>query len=113
MHCVTLTRISINAHAVSSSSRHYENMEESVRTRIAQIARNAIQEIDRTAQIVRTNEPSFSSARAERSSSSTSNETPSSSTSAGSRRVVTTQLGSQGRFCLPYPEFAMRETGTH
>ena len=26
-------------------------------------------------------------------------------------RVVTTQLGSQGRFCLPYPEFAMRETG--
>lgn len=28
-------------------------------------------------------------------------------------RVVTTQLGSQGRFCLPYPEFAMRETGTH
>jgi len=26
-------------------------------------------------------------------------------------QVVTTQLGSQGRFCLPYPEFAMRETG--
>ena len=54
-----------------------------MRTRIAQIARNAIQEIDRIAQIVRTNEPSFSSARAERSSSSTSNETPSSSISAG------------------------------
>ena len=46
MHCVTLT----------CSSRHYENMEESVRTRIAQIAPNAIQEIDRKAQIVRTNE---------------------------------------------------------
>ena len=83
MHCVTLTCMSINAHTGSSSSRHYENIEESVRTRIAQIARNAIQEIDRIAQIVRTNEPSFSSARAERSSSSTSNETPSSSTSAG------------------------------
>ena len=80
-----------------------------MRTRIAQLARNAIQEIDRIAQIVRTNEPSFSSAKAERSSSSTSNETPSSSTSAV--QVVTTQLGSQGRFCLPYPEFAMRETG--
>ena len=53
-----------------------------MRTRIAQIARNAIQEIDRIAQIVRTNEPSFSSARAERSSSSTSNDTSSSSTSA-------------------------------
>ena len=53
MHCVTLT----------CSSRHYENMEESVRTRIAQIAPNLIQEIDRIAQIVRTNEPSFSSAR--------------------------------------------------
>ena len=26
-------------------------------------------------------------------------------------RVVTTQLGSQGRFCLPYPEFAMQEIG--
>ena len=25
------------------------------------------------------------------------------------RPVVTTQLGSQGRFCLPYPAFAMRE----
>ena len=54
-----------------------------MRTRIAQIAPNAIQEIDRKAQIVRTNEPSFSSARAEWSSSSRSNETPSSSTSAG------------------------------
>ena len=54
-----------------------------MRTRIAQIAPNLIQEIDRIAQIVRTNEPSFSSARAERSSSSRSNETPSSSTSAG------------------------------
>ena len=43
-----------------------------MRTRIAQIARNAIQEIDRIAQIVRTNEPSCSSARAEWSSSSTS-----------------------------------------
>ena len=53
MHCVTLT----------CSSRHYENMDESVRTRIAQIAPNLIQEIDRIAQIVRTNEPSFSSAR--------------------------------------------------
>ena len=53
MHCVTLT----------CPSRHYENMEESVRTRIAQIAPNAIQEIDRKAQIVHTNEPSFSSAR--------------------------------------------------
>ena len=80
---MTLTCMSINVHTRSSSSRHYENMEESVRTRMAQIARNAIQEIDRIAQIVRTNEPSFSSARAERSSSSTSNETPSSSNSAG------------------------------
>ena len=61
MHCVTLTCMSINA----------RTLEESVRT--AQIARNAIQEIDRIAQIVRTNEPSFSSARAERFSSSTSN----------------------------------------
>ena len=34
-----------------------------MRTRIAQIAPNLIQEIDRIAQIVRTNEPSFSSAR--------------------------------------------------
>ena len=66
--------MSINAHTGSSSSRHYENMEESVRTRIAQIARNAIQEIDPIAQIVRTNEPSFSSARDERSSSSTSDD---------------------------------------
>ena len=41
----------------------HENMEESVRTRIAQIAPNLIQEIDRIAQIVRTNDPSFSSAR--------------------------------------------------
>ena len=51
LHCVTLTCMSINA----------RTLEESVRTRIAQIARNAIQEIDRIAQIVRTNEPSFSS----------------------------------------------------
>ena len=49
MHCVTLT----------CSSRHYENMEESMRTRIAQIAPNLIKEIDRIAQIVRTNEPSI------------------------------------------------------
>ena len=34
-----------------------------MRTRNAQIAPNLIQEIDRIAQIVRTNEPSFSSAR--------------------------------------------------
>ena len=51
MRCVTLTSISINA----------RTLEESVRTRIAQIARNAIQEIDRIAQIVRTNEQFFSS----------------------------------------------------
>lgn len=98
MHCVTLTCMSINAHTGSSSSRHYENIEESVRTRIAQIARNAIQEIDRIAQIVGTNEPSFSSARAERSSSSTSNETPSSSTSAGGS---TSSDHSTGQSVLP------------
>ena len=101
MHCVTLTCISINAHTGSSSSRHYENIEESVRTRIAQIARNLIQEIDRIAQIVRTNEPSFSSARAERSSSSTSNETPSSSTSAEGSASSDHSTG-QSRLVLPY-----------
>ena len=90
MHCVTLT----------CSSRHYENMEESVRTRIAQIAPNAIQEIDRKAQIVRTNELSFSSARAERSSSSRSNETPSSSTSAGGSTSSDHSTG-QSRPVLP------------
>ena len=100
MHCVTLTCTSINAHTGSSSSRHYENMEESARTRIAQIARNAIPEIDRIAQIVRTNEPSFSSARAERSSSSTSNETPSSSTSAGGSTSSDHSTG-QSRPVLP------------
>ena len=46
MHCVTLTCMSLNVHTGSSSSRHYENMEESVRTRIAQVARDAIQEIN-------------------------------------------------------------------
>ena len=90
MHCVTLT----------CSSRHYENMEESVRTRIAQTAPNAIQEIDRKAQIVRTNEPSFSSARAERSSNSRSNETPSSSTSAGGSTSSDRSTG-QSRPVLP------------
>ena len=103
MHCVTLTCMSINAHTGSSSSRHYENMEESVRTRIAQIARNAIQEIDRIAQIVRTNEPSFSSARAERSSSSTSNETPSSSTCA---RGSTSSDHSTGQFWPVLPSLS-------
>ena len=73
MHCVPVTCMS-NARTLDRVLP--------VRTRIAQIARNAIQEIDRIAQIVRTNEPSFSSARAERSSSSTSNDTSSSSTSA-------------------------------
>ena len=100
MHCVTLTCISISARTGSSSSRHYENMDESARTRIAQIARNAIQEIDRIAQIVRTNEPSFSSARAERSSSSTNNETPSSSTSAGGSTSSDHSTG-QSRPVLP------------
>ena len=71
-----------------------------MRTRIAQIARNAIQEIDRIAQIVCTNEPSFSSARAERSSSSTSNETPSSSTSAGGSTSSDHSTG-QSRLVLP------------
>ena len=94
MHCVTLT-------CISSSSRHYENMEESVRTRIAQIARNAIQEIDRIAQIVCTNEPSFSIARAERSSSSTSNETHSSSNSAGGSTSSDYSIG-QSRPVLPF-----------
>ena len=69
-------------------------------TRIAQIARNAIQEIDRIAQIVRTNEPSFSSARAERSSSSTSNETRSSSTNAGGSTSSDPSTG-QSRPVLP------------
>lgn len=46
-----------------------------------QIVQNAIQEIERIAEIVRTNEPSFSSARSEPSSSSTSNASSSSSTS--------------------------------
>ena len=100
MHCVTLTCMSINGHTGLSSSRHYENMELSVGTRIAQIARNAIQEIDRIAQIVRTNEPSFSSARAERSSSSTSNETRSSSTNAGGSTSSDPSTG-QSRPVLP------------
>ena len=90
MHCVTLTCMSINA----------RTLKESVRTQIAQVARNAIQEIDRTAQIVRLNEPSFSSARAERSSSSTSNETPSSSTSAGGSTSSDHSTG-QSRPVLP------------
>ena len=71
-----------------------------MRTRIAQIAPNAIQEIDRKAQIVRTNELSFSSARAERSSSSRSNETPSSSTSAGGSTSSDHSTG-QSRPVLP------------
>ena len=71
-----------------------------MRTRIAQIAPNAIQEIDRKAQIVRTNEPSFSSARAEWSSSSRSNETPSSSTSAGGSTSSDHSTG-QSRPVLP------------
>ena len=71
-----------------------------MRTRIAQIARNVIQEIDRIAQIVRTNEPSFSSARAERFSSSTSNETSSSSTSAGGS-TSSDHLTGQSRPVLP------------
>ena len=71
-----------------------------MRTRIVQIAPNAIQEIDREAQIVRTNEPPFSSARAERSSSSRSNETPSSSTSAGGSTSSDHSTG-QSRPVLP------------
>ena len=63
-------------------------------------ARNAIQEIDRIALIVHTNDPSFSSARAERSSSSTSNETPSSSTSAGGSTSSDHSTG-QSRLVLP------------
>ena len=71
-----------------------------MRTPIAQIARNAIQEIDRIAQIVRTIEPSSSSGRAERSSSSTSNETPSSSNSAGGSTSSDHSTG-QSRPVLP------------
>ena len=75
-----------------------------MRTRIAQIARNAIQEIDRIAQIVRTNEPSFSSARDERSSSSTSNETPSSSTSDDRSRATLMKGECSSHCAMPAPQ---------
>ena len=66
-----------------------------MQTRIAQIARNAIQEIYRIAQTVHTNELSFSSARSERFSRSTSNETScstSSDRSTGQSRMVLPSL---------------------
>ena len=75
-------------------------MEESLRTRIGQIARNAIQEIDRIAQIVHANESSFSSARSDPSSSSTSNEPFSSSTRTGAGSNGEQSTG-QSRAVLP------------
>ena len=79
-----------------------------MRTRIAQIARTAIQEIDRIAQIVRTNEPVLEMNGPQVLRVMKRPQVPLVQKAV---RVVTTQLGSQGRFCLPYPEFTMRETG--
>ena len=88
MHCVRTYDIHIHCMKTgSSSSRHFvENVEESVRKRIARMARNAVQEIDRIAQIVSANDSSCSPARIESSSSSTSPESsPNSASTTGTR----------------------------
>ena len=73
-------------------------MEESVSKRIAQIARNTVQEIDRIAQLVSANDSSCSPARNESSSSSTSHE--SSSTPQVQQVLVSSQLREYRQFVL-------------
>ena len=84
-------------------------MEESLRTRIGQIARNAIQEIDRIAQMSR---PSalLEVIRLQVPLVMNRSQVP---LVLVQEAMVSSQLGSQERFFLPYPEFAIRETGTH